>query len=525
MDTITATYTVHCAAADAPLLAKNIAYEQTVEVPEKLITDEWIRETIVGKVRDVAKDAHGKGAHRVVIEYDAMLANGQLPQLLNLLFGNISILGNIRLVDVALPQALLEVFNGPRYGEEGLRALLGVYGRPLLATAIKPRGLDNAGLAKVAGDFVRGGGDIVKDDHNLSDDSYELFRERAQLCHEAARRANDETGRHGQYFPSLMAPAHEIERYVECCVRVGIRGVLISPMLCGLDLTRHLSETYPLVFMGHPTFGGSYYGNRTQGVTPELLCGLFKRLAGCDISIFPNYGGRFGLTREECMGIHAALQAPLAHLKTAFPAPAGGMDLSKLPSMIDTYGERAIFLIGGALLSQDPDLAKGTRIYVDAIRERFGEELREPQADFASACELPSVKAGGLKHHIAFNADYSWQGRPETAYKGDESLPFKGVKRVELIGKTGERGAFDLRYFELEPGGYTSFERHHHTHTVIGVRGEGVVLRAGERHPLKVNDIAYIAPMEPHQLRNENTEPFGFYCLVDRERDRPQAAE
>ncbi len=64
--------------------------------------------------------------------------------------------------------------------------------------------------------------------------------------------------------------------------------------------------------------------------------------------------------------------------------------------------------------------------------------------------------------------------------------------------------------------------KRYHTHTVIGVRGEGVVSRTNQMHTLKVNDIAYIAPMEPHQLRNESTEPFGFYCIVDRERDRPQ---
>jgi quercetin dioxygenase-like cupin family protein len=34
--------------------------------------------------------------------------------------------------------------------------------------------------------------------------------------------------------------------------------------------------------------------------------------------------------------------------------------------------------------------------------------------------------------------------------------------------------------------------------------------------------VLYLAPNEPHQLINAGNEPFGFLCLVSRERDRPQ---
>jgi len=36
--------------------------------------------------------------------------------------------------------------------------------------------------------------------------------------------------------------------------------------------------------------------------------------------------------------------------------------------------------------------------------------------------------------------------------------------------------------------------------------------------------VVYVDTLEPHQLRNSGAEPFGFYCIVDRERDRPQPA-
>jgi ribulose-bisphosphate carboxylase large chain len=89
------------------------------------------------------------------------------------------------------------------------------------------------------------------------------------------------------------------------------------------------------------------------------------------------------------------------------------------------------------------------------------------------------------------------------------------------VGKFGERTNADLRYFEVQPGGYSSMERHLHTHLIIGARGTGVLVLGNERCELGPYDVAYVEPLEPHQLRNEGDEPFGFFCIVDHERDRP----
>ena len=82
-----------------------------------------------------------------------------------------------------------------------------------------------------------------------------------------------------------------------------------------------------------------------------------------------------------------------------------------------------------------------------------------------------------------------------------------------------------MRYFEIEPGGYSSLEKHVHEHVVIGVRGNGVLVNSTGIHELGVHDIAYVKPLEQHQLRNNGDVPFGFYCIVDRKRDRPIAVD
>jgi ribulose-bisphosphate carboxylase large chain len=118
--------------------------------------------------------------------------------------------------------------------------------------------------------------------------------------------------------------------------------------------------------------------------------------------------------------------------------------------------------------------------------------------------------------------DWSWERIPQEMYKQDGGS-FKGCSRFELLGKRGESTVFHVRYFEVEPGGWTTLEHHRHEHAVIGLRGEGVIQLGPHVYPVRVGDCAYTAPGDTHQLRNEPDakEPFGFVCVVAADRDRP----
>jgi ribulose-bisphosphate carboxylase large chain len=96
-----------------------------------------------------------------------------------------------------------------------------------------------------------------------------------------------------------------------------------------------------------------------------------------------------------------------------------------------------------------------------------------------------------------------------------------GVVRSVLVGESGEKTCFHVRYFEIAPGGFTTRERHHHEHAVVVLRGRGRVCLDETWHEVAFGDSVYVAPDEVHQLRNDGDEPFGFLCIVDSERDRP----
>src|SRR5581483_7555166 len=155
-------------------MARYIAHEQTVEIPEETVPSH-IRKSVVGEVAGILTTGL---SHQISIAYRPWLSAFQIPQFLNLLYGNVSIQPGVQVADIKLPDEFLKHFKGPNFGVTGLRKLVGASKRPLLATAVKPNGETNAHFARICRDFALGGGDIVKDDQNLSDKSFAAFKER-----------------------------------------------------------------------------------------------------------------------------------------------------------------------------------------------------------------------------------------------------------------------------------------------------------------------------------------------------------
>jgi quercetin dioxygenase-like cupin family protein len=116
-----------------------------------------------------------------------------------------------------------------------------------------------------------------------------------------------------------------------------------------------------------------------------------------------------------------------------------------------------------------------------------------------------------------------WAGVEPLRYK-DDGGPFRGVVRHTLLahGRSAPELDFELRYFEVAPGGYTSLERHAHPHAVVVVRGRGTVRLGAHLEEIGLLDVVYVAPHDVHRFQADDSEPLGFVCVVDRHRDRPE---
>lgn len=115
--------------------------------------------------------------------------------------------------------------------------------------------------------------------------------------------------------------------------------------------------------------------------------------------------------------------------------------------------------------------------------------------------------------------DFRWDGVPVRAYKDGEG-PYRGVTRHTLFEASGALPA-EWRYFEVEPAGHTTLERHAHVHNVLVLRGAGRALVGDRVHEIGRNDLVHVPPMTWHQFRAGDA-PLGFLCLVAGDRDRPQ---
>ncbi len=347
-DRIVATYQIAGDENHVLARARDICVEQTVEFPADLVTDPFIAGHILGRIeghRAITPDRY-----EVAVGFALEVTGGELPQLLNVLFGNISLKPGIRLRRIELPAEATRHWPGPRFGVAGLRELLGVRDRPLVATALKPMGRSADQLADLAYRLARGGLDLVKDDHGLTDQPFCRFADRVGRCAAAVDRANREIGGHCRYFANVTASADQVLPRARAARDAGAGGLLCAPALIGFDAMRSLAEAdLGLPILAHPALLGAYTASPDSGIAHRVIYGELMRIAGADGSIFPSYGGRFAFTAEQCRDLAAGCAEPLASLRPIFPIPAGGMRVDRIPELCRFYGRDAVLLIGGDL--------------------------------------------------------------------------------------------------------------------------------------------------------------------------------
>jgi quercetin dioxygenase-like cupin family protein len=115
---------------------------------------------------------------------------------------------------------------------------------------------------------------------------------------------------------------------------------------------------------------------------------------------------------------------------------------------------------------------------------------------------------------------FRWETVAYQPYKQDGSAPFRDISRQVLFHE--DALGCELRYFEMDAGGYSTLERHEHAHAVMSLRGRGECLVGDEVRPVAQFDLVSILAWQWHQFRATQGEPLGFLCMVNAQRDRPQ---
>lgn len=346
---------------DAEDWARSVAREQTIECIDEGVPHAFILEEILGKVTEVTD--RGNGFYDAEVTYNADITGGELPQLLNVIYGNTSMHIGVKLVGIEMPDEVLDMFPGPQFGAAGVRKAVGGHSGSLICTVLKPIGLTPDELAELAYQCVHGGADIIKDDHSMAMQKWAPFEKRVEAIAAAVKRANEESGNATIYAPSMLCPIDKFEQRARFAVQAGAGAYLVMPGLTGYDSVRFLasSEDLSMPIMSHPTGIGSLCNGGTNGLSHSMMYATYPRLMGADVSIYPSFGGRYGFSRELCMKVADDCRDPGGLFKPILPSPGGGMRLELAKTLHEMYGDEAVFLFGGAAMQYKDRIADGIR--------------------------------------------------------------------------------------------------------------------------------------------------------------------
>ena len=382
-DHVIATYFGRSVDEDILIKAASIAVEQTTGtwtlVPAE--TDE-LRERHVGRLisatgvpdYEVSIPPDTKQRQYVIrIAFPVRNLGGQIPLLLSSVIGNISMIGDLKLVDLEFPESFTKHFQGPRFGIESMRKLLNVPDRPLVNVMIKPcTGLAPAAGAALFEEAALGGVDIVKDDELIGDVEYSRNIDRVKLFMAKEKQVFEKTGEHTLFTVNVTQRPDKMQALAREAVASGANAIMVNYLTVGISGMQMLAEddSINVPILAHLDFAGTMYESPYSGVSSHLLLGKLARMAGADMVVYPCGYGKFVFLAEKFMKIAVCLRAPFHHLKRAFPMPGGGVYQGLVPHITQLLGNDWIVACGGAIYGH-PDGgtagARSVRQAVDAV--------------------------------------------------------------------------------------------------------------------------------------------------------------
>ena len=349
---------------EARQIAFSIQVEQTVEFPYDWLPNQWFKDEVTGRLESLAEVETGSFVAR--ISYLSSLTAGEATQFLNIVFGNSSLQPGIWVQDILLNEELIEVFKGPRFGVEGIRARLGVEKRPLLQAVVKPIGLSASELASMCKSYANARVDVVKDDHGITNQCFAPFSERVKRCVEAIHEGRAKSGGNTIYAVNVSADGKEtIERAYEA-KELGADAIMVAPGLVGYGVLHALArdENLKMPIISHPSFAGGHIMPGSSGVDFPVWFGTLPRFFGADMPIFVTYGGRFSVSKETCRTVVERCLESSLPMKTCVPSPGGGVTEARISELVEAFGNDSMYLVGGDMFHRGPNLEENAAAFI-----------------------------------------------------------------------------------------------------------------------------------------------------------------
>jgi len=267
---------------------------------------------------------------------------------------------------VKLPPAFLDVYQGPQFGVEGTRRLMGVEGRPMIGTIIKPSvGMSPEQTATQVRMLAEAGIDFIKDDELQADGPHCPFDERITAVLRTLDDFAQHTGKRVMFAANITGEINQMLRRHDLVAALGGTCVMTSLNSIGLPAMVALRRHCQLAIHGHRNGWGMFGRSHATGMSFIAYQKLW-RLAGID-HVHVN-----GIRNKFCEADESVIASARECLTPMFPAPhapctilpvfSSGQSARQAPDTYKALGSLdLLFAAGGGIMAHPQGPAAGVR--------------------------------------------------------------------------------------------------------------------------------------------------------------------
>lgn len=305
--------------------------------------------------------------HRAIVKISFPLHNFgvSLPNLMTAIAGNLYELrefSGLRLIDLEIPNVFTDKYRGPKFGIDGTRKIVNVYGRPLIGTIIKPSiGLNIRDYSPVIRQLAEAGLDFIKDDELCANPPYAPFEDRVRVVMEEIERVADKTGKKTMYAFNITGDIDEMKRNHDIVVDAGGTCVMVSINSVGLPSVAHIRNYTELPIHGHRNQWGAMSRSPLLGMSftvYQKLC----RLAGVDHLHTNGLNSKFAENNDSvATSIRDCLTPMLGGYEVMPVLSSAQWAGSAIPTYKAVPSVDILHLAGGGILAHPGGIAAGVR--------------------------------------------------------------------------------------------------------------------------------------------------------------------
>lgn len=303
--------------------------------------------------------------------------------MLSTVIGNIASSGKVKLLDLDFPKSFLAQFNGPKFGVQGIRDLLGVQDRPLLNNMIKPcTGLDAETTAKLAYDAAVGGVDVIKDDELVADAPHCPLVDRVKAVMKALKEADAVKGEKTLYTFNITSRTKDLRDNALRVIEAGGNALMVNYFTVGFDAVEMLASDPDInvPILAHSDFTGAVYESPWSGMSMSLVGAKLPRLAGLDMVIALSPYGKFPVMMDSFVNAGYQMLTPMGNIKQIMPMPGGGTTQGHVEELVNKFGKDIMIAAGGAIHGHKMGATAGARAFRQAIDAVMNDSTLEEAA-------------------------------------------------------------------------------------------------------------------------------------------------